>query len=1072
MVTSPGQGDEGLPDLPEAVETSLYEILLDDEPAQRPERLEGLCRMHAEHEQAIRARAAMMATGDRALDLARGPLAEAPLPERISNYHIESLLGEGGFGVVYRARQSEPVQRTVALKVLHPMRLDERSRWRFQGERQLLARMQHRNIAQIYDAGTTDDGLHYFAMEFVDGHKITRWCDEKRLSIAERVDLFGDVCLAVQHAHQRGVVHRDLTPNNVLVKDEGGTAVAKVIDFGVAKLLEEQDAGTMATRDGALIGTPGYMSPEQAGGGTVDTRTDVYALGVLLYELLAGDLPFSRDLLAGKKALELVRIVEEHEPRRLTAAWTSAAEGADEVAARRSAGTAVMQRVLRGDLQWIVRKAMAKDPEHRYSSAGELHADLGRYRASLPVAAREARLPYLVRRFVDRHWLAASITAGMLLAALGVVVTLVWLLDKIEVARDDAVARGDAAVRSAYAANIGAARAGLEIGDVATARRLLQEATPPLRGWEWDYLNSFCDTSVRMLPKGGALSTAQIAWVDEDRLFQIGADGVAIQWDPQADSVVRLPRFAATMQRTLLSKDRRRLFVIADEYSRVFVVDTFTGSHRDLLRVRSRDRAVTDIRSMALSPDGRVLFVSQNSGAVTALDVAGQRPPREVFRAENPFWSMVVGPDGDTLLAGDISGWLEHRAIADGALRGRCLLQPEGIKGMVAVAGGRQLICSGANKLHKVDVATMTVMQRVDTGAELAKLVLSADGRLVYGGSTRDSRLVAWRVDTLEVAGRFHGMVGPCRDLAMSPDGRWLACASQDTTRVWSSQPPQRVLRLPAGFTAAGFGVDPDGGAFAISNAEGLVRVWDAETCEVTFETKAKASFSGCALTRSAVYAAGDSIVGFALDTGDAIEIEPPSESVHMLENSADGQWLAGVSVWRQRLFVWRTDSGELVHDRAIDGICSAGWDERRERFLVGVRDGLASFDPMTGTLSESRLYEGRTWQIEGHGNHTLSAAGEIWIQKGEGPLARFASGDSFGSVAMSVDGRRVAAGDSSGVVRLFDLEGAELLTFAEAPRPLRRLAFVLGGRRLVGLSHISGNQCFVMVWGADLPAR
>ncbi|MCR9248649.1 MAG: serine/threonine protein kinase, partial [bacterium] len=396
MTTTTTDSDpDGLPSLPAAVEDRLYEILLDHPLELRGPELDALLVHHPECRDAILRRAAAMTAGNAILDRARHPLtsaadpalAEPPLPQRIGDYEITGLLGEGGFGTVYRAQQHQPVERTVALKVLHPRRLDERSRWRFLAERQTLARMQHPNIAQMFDAGSTTDGLHYFAMELVDGQPLTRWCDDRRLSLDDRLELFAQVCSAVEHAHQRGVVHRDLKPSNVLVQADDGRGVPKVIDFGIAKVLETEDGSTLATRDGALIGTPGYMSPEQAASQPVDTRTDVYALGVLLYELLTSDLPFRRSRLLGNVA-EVARIVREEDPRRLSTAARQADTGLDEIAVARNSSAGRLLRDLQGDLEWIVRRALAKQPDQRYASVSEFLADIDRFRRLEPVSAR------------------------------------------------------------------------------------------------------------------------------------------------------------------------------------------------------------------------------------------------------------------------------------------------------------------------------------------------------------------------------------------------------------------------------------------------------------------------------------------------------------------------------------------------------------------------------------------------------------------------------------------------------------------------------------------------------------
>src|SRR5688572_4508890 len=243
-------------------------------------------------------------------------------PERIGRYRIESVLGEGGMRVVYRAEQTHPVKRTVALKLIK-LGLDTRQVVaRFDGERQALAMIDHPNVARVFDAGADDMGRPYFVMEYVAGVPLTQYCDAKRLPTARRLELFVQACNAIQHAHQKGIIHRDLKPGNLLVAEVDGEPAIKVIDFGLAKAMSEPlSARAQTTEHGQLLGTPEYMSPEQASGGgaTVDTRTDVYALGVILYELLTGALPFASESLRGSSPAEIERTIREVEPPRPSA---------------------------------------------------------------------------------------------------------------------------------------------------------------------------------------------------------------------------------------------------------------------------------------------------------------------------------------------------------------------------------------------------------------------------------------------------------------------------------------------------------------------------------------------------------------------------------------------------------------------------------------------------------------------------------------------------------------------------------------------------------------------------------
>ena len=309
-------------------------------------------------------------------------------------YRLIRPLGEGGMGVVWLGEQESPIRRTVALKVVKPGTDSGVVLSRFASERQTLAILSHDHIAKVFDAGATDDGRPYFVMEYVVGLPITSFADRAGMPVAARLQLFLQVCSAVQHAHQQGVLHRDLKPTNILVSDQDGRPVVKVIDFGIAKVIGQHVTGrTMATEFGVLVGTPDYMSPEQASlsQSTVDTRTDIYSLGLVLYELLVGALPFDATELHERGVLEMLRVIREEEPKRLATRLTSRdAAVATEIAKTRHTDLGTLVRQLRGELEWITARALEKDPARRYAAASELGADIERHLKGEAVSRRAA----------------------------------------------------------------------------------------------------------------------------------------------------------------------------------------------------------------------------------------------------------------------------------------------------------------------------------------------------------------------------------------------------------------------------------------------------------------------------------------------------------------------------------------------------------------------------------------------------------------------------------------------------------------------------------------------------------
>jgi eukaryotic-like serine/threonine-protein kinase len=342
--------------------------------------------------------------------------------DRIAEYKILQQIGEGGCGVVYMAEQEEPVRRRVALKVIKPGMDSKQVIARFEAERQALAMMDHVNIAKVLDAGTTDAGRPYFVMELVRGIRITEYCDQNNLSTAQRLALFLLVCKAIQHAHQKGIIHRDIKPSNILVTLHDGVPVPKVIDFGIAKAIEQRLTDkTVFTALNQFIGTPAYMSPEQAemSGLDIDTRSDIYSLGVLLYELLTGKPPFEAKDLAGAGLDEMRRIIRERDPI-LPSSRISTLEAAEQttVARCRQVEAPKLIHLVRGDLDWIVMKCLEKDRSRRYETTNGLAMDIRRHLANEPVVARPASVAYRFRKMVRRNKVAVAAVSAVVAALL------------------------------------------------------------------------------------------------------------------------------------------------------------------------------------------------------------------------------------------------------------------------------------------------------------------------------------------------------------------------------------------------------------------------------------------------------------------------------------------------------------------------------------------------------------------------------------------------------------------------------------------------------------------------------
>jgi len=380
-------------------------------------------------------------TADFDLNGATGAFADTPNGQKHSSsvalgaviggrYSLMDVIGEGGMGSVYLASQTEPVKRQVALKLIKTGMDSKAVLARFDAERQALAVMDHPNIARIYDGGVTPTGQPFFVMELVRGVPLTDYCDRQRLSVAARLELFVSVCQAVQHAHQKGIIHRDLKPGNVLVSEVDGRPTPKIIDFGVAKATEQRLTDLSFPDVGAIVGTPAYMSPEQADPSSmdIDTRTDVYALGVMLYELLTGSPPIDSNQFKQGAILEMLRMVREVEPPR-PSTKLSTSDALPNIASNRSIEPSRLPKLLQGELDWVVMKAIEKDRTRRYETANGLARDIERYLADEVVEARPPSTSYRLRKFVRRNKgraIAASLVmlallAGMLGTSIGLI---------------------------------------------------------------------------------------------------------------------------------------------------------------------------------------------------------------------------------------------------------------------------------------------------------------------------------------------------------------------------------------------------------------------------------------------------------------------------------------------------------------------------------------------------------------------------------------------------------------------------------------------------------------------------
>jgi serine/threonine protein kinase len=627
-----------------------------------------------------------------------GTVDEQPLTEQpgtvIGPYKLLQQIGEGGMGIVFMAEQQHPVRRKVALKIIKPGMDSAQVIARFEAERQALALMDHQNIAKVFDAGTTENGRPYFVMELVHGVPITQYCDDHHLTPRARLELVLPVCHAIQHAHQKGIIHRDLKPANVLVCLYDGVPVPKVIDFGIAKATAQQLTDrTMFTQFGTLVGTLEYMSPEQAEMSQlgVDTRSDIYSLGVLLYELLTGTTPLERNRLREAGFDEIRRLIREEEPPKPSTRLSTSGVALAAISEQRQTEPAKLTKLVRGELDWIVMKALEKDRTRRYETANDLARDVARYLQDEPVEACPPTAGYRLRKFARKNKkLLATAAAFAALLLLGVVVSswqavratqaeamaivneqeakanAVQAQEKEQEAnqqrneaqkqRDEVRVLNEKLQRTLYAAHMNLAQRAWEAGGVERVEELLELHCPKpgetdLRRFEWHYLNRLCHPELLTLKghTGGFPGGPSVAFSpDGKRVANASFDQTVKVRDAQTgQELLSLQGHTSWVYSVAYSADGKRL-ASASEDTTVKVWDAQTG--QELLSLKGHADVVT---SVTFSPDGKRLASAGDQ--VKVWDVpTGQ----QLLSFQGPLAqinSVAFSPDGKRLACAHIA---------------------------------------------------------------------------------------------------------------------------------------------------------------------------------------------------------------------------------------------------------------------------------------------------------------------------------------------------------------------------------------------------------------------------------
>ncbi|MFZ4573424.1 MAG: WD40 repeat domain-containing serine/threonine protein kinase [Phycisphaerales bacterium] len=1038
---------------------------------------------------------------------------------RIGNYRLLERLGEGGFGVVFMAEQERPVRRRVAFKIIKLGMDTKQVVARFEAERQALALMDHPNIAKVFDAGATETGRPYFVMELVRGSPITEYCDRKRLTIRERLGLMATVCEALQHAHQKGVIHRDIKPSNVLVSAENGgeTAVPKIIDFGIAKATSARlTEKTIFTEFRQMIGTPEYMSPEQAAESSedVDTRADVYSAGVLLYELLAGSTPFDSRRLRSAAYGEMQRIIREEDPPKPSTKLTASAQSLDAVAAARALPPARLAGIVRGELDWIVMKAIEKDRSRRYDSAGSMARDLHRFLGGEAVQAAPPGQWYAMSKFLRRHkgpvlaalLLALTLFAGLIGTGIGFInadrerTEAVKQSTRADQKAAEALAAEALAQRGAYSANVLSACGAVESNRFAAARAFLDAAPEHLRGWEWHTLRAQLDTSARSLPcpmpewkpRTEPSVYTLIPHPDGHSFFttDLFQSPGAQRWDASTGKL--LASFPFTDACYAVSPNGSRFSVVVGTFlsptSDVASWDLATGDRTDFhLPAIDNSRGV-----IALHPDGRrVLRQSAEEiwieDAATNRILARARPKdmdgyRAIFSRDGARVAVPGSQGGvrvfDTDTLTPIAFLTGHRNIVSGRD-----FSPDNRRLATASIDGTAQIYElpAAPSLSSADVPPALVLEHPTT---VDNIRFSPDGRLVatIGG---DRAIRVWDVSDEGVKRASAQTIGR---------------RSADLLATFASE---KLFPGPLMFT-------PDGTSVAGRETDGTVRFWDLGAADaVTLRGHAGlVNRAEHAPEAGLIVSAGwdgwkgsaGSVRLWEAATGEPIAaLGEPGEVAYLLSVSPDGR--------RAAASITMTDSPfspkERIGDRHVDIIdLSTGRIVRKDyskrvrggdesqlgtafhplgEFLAVVRwDSIEILRAETGEVVRSRSSaELRT----GHGNAWFSPDGRFLVARRQattpdasgnlgttllldaGTLepVRALDATPSQSVAFTPDSRHVCFGSLGGVISVFNVaSGERLAEFKAHTDYIGTLSFNADGSRLAS---VCGVEHDVSIW-------
>jgi len=973
------------------------------------------------------------------------PDSSTVIDEQIGPYKLLSIIGEGGFGIVYLAEQKTPIKRQVALKIIKPGMDSKQVIARFEAESQALALLDHPNIAYVLGAGTTESGRPYFAMEYIKGIPITEYCDREKLSIEDRLKLFIQVCEAVQCAHQKGIIHRDIKPSNIMVSVQDNKAIPKIIDFGVAKAIGMPlTEKTLFTQQGQLIGTPAYMSPEQADmkERDIDTRTDIYSLGIVLYELLTGALPFEPETLREAGFAEIQRIIREQEPARPSTKLSSLGEEGSKVAQSRQTELARLVKSLHQELDWIPMKAIRKEREQRYKTASEFTEDIVNYLEGNPLIAGPESGTYRLKKFVRRNRAMVIGVAVVLITLIaGIIASTIFAVREkeqrklAEVQRNRAEQEKEAARQTLYCNRIALIDAEYQQSNIANVQKLLQLCPKDMRGWEYDRLQYISDQAEITLRGHEGPVKSVVFSPDGKRIISGGDDNTIRVWDVSTGvNLMTLRGHNNRVWSVAISPDGK--WIASASFDRTIKLwDAETGAELHTLRGHG-----DSVISVSFSPDGERIASSAADGTIRIWNVNSGNELLSINEPGAYVFSVDFSPDGTKLVSCSTSRDEEKSVKLWDSQQGELLRKVSrahmdnwGVSNLCQAGfnnDGTRIFLVAWGQVWILDAETLEIevaIPKAHTGN--LKAVFSPDGKQIVSAGIY-GELKIWNATNGLHLRTLRGHIDCINGVAFSPDGSRIVSASEDgTIKLWDTYRWRDDIILIAHpnnpIHAVAF--SPNGTRLVSGSTDRQLKIWDTRTWRelrtLRGHTDTVASVAFSPDGRYIVSGSHDS----SIRIWDAVLARPfpvltikgHSGRVNSVKYKPDGKEI--VSGGDDRLIkVWDKSSGGLSLSVAghTDRVLSVCYSPGGEKIISGSADKTV-----------------RVWDA----------------QTGEALMMLTGHKSKISSVASSPDGKKIASGDEAGVIILWDSETGDHLSTLEGHRGgITEVVFSPDGSRIL----------------------